>query len=158
LLRSARNDEGLARNDEAELSLRDAKRRSNPDEEGIHPGLLRSARNDEGLARNDEAELSLRDASGEAIQTKKAFTLDCFARNDEGLARNDGGLARNDGGRIVIARREAAKQSRRGAPLGRMENGECRVLETARSLPVIFHYPFTIFNSREARVVRGVCG
>ncbi|MDR1470876.1 MAG: hypothetical protein LBT00_16480 [Spirochaetaceae bacterium] len=29
-----------------ELSLRDAKRRSNPDEEGIHAGLLRSARND----------------------------------------------------------------------------------------------------------------
>jgi hypothetical protein len=39
-----------------------------------------------------------------------------------------------------------------------MENGECRVLETARSVPVIFHYPFTIFNSREARIVREVRG
>jgi hypothetical protein len=70
------------------------------------------------------------------------------------LARNDGGLARNDEERIVIARREAAKQSRRSAPLGRIENGEYRVLEMARSVPVIFHYPFTIFNSREARIVR----
>ncbi|MDR1469156.1 MAG: hypothetical protein LBT00_07675 [Spirochaetaceae bacterium] len=31
------------------LSLRDAKRRSNPDGGGIHTGLLRFARNDEGL-------------------------------------------------------------------------------------------------------------
>jgi hypothetical protein len=36
----------------------------------------------------------------------------------------------------------------------RIENGECRVLKTARSLPVIFHYPFIIFNSREARIAR----
>jgi hypothetical protein len=39
----AHNDEGLARNGEGESSLRAAKRRSNPDEEGIHTGLLRSA-------------------------------------------------------------------------------------------------------------------
>ncbi|MDR1470533.1 MAG: hypothetical protein LBT00_14730 [Spirochaetaceae bacterium] len=49
------------------------------------------------------AESSLRDggnrvAVGEAIQTGKAFTLDCFAL----LAMTEG-LARNDGGRIVIA-------------------------------------------------------
>ncbi|MDR1467675.1 MAG: hypothetical protein LBT00_00115, partial [Spirochaetaceae bacterium] len=55
------------------LSLRAAKRQSNPDGEGLHPGLLRSA-------------------------------------------RNDGRLARNDAAGVVIASREAAKQSRWGRP------------------------------------------
>jgi hypothetical protein len=38
---------------------------------------------------------------GEAIQTEKALTLDCFASlaMTRGVARDDGGLARNDGGR-----------------------------------------------------------
>ncbi|MDR1468729.1 MAG: hypothetical protein LBT00_05490 [Spirochaetaceae bacterium] len=53
LLRSARNDGGLACNDTGLPSLRGAKRRSNPDGEGIHTGLLRSARNDKRPARND---------------------------------------------------------------------------------------------------------
>jgi hypothetical protein len=71
--------------------------------------------------------------SGEAIQTGWP-PLDCFAS----LAMTRGSLAMT------------------GRPFGangqwRIENGECRVLETARSLPVIFHYPFIIFNSREAR-------
>jgi hypothetical protein len=34
-----------------------------------------------------------------------------------------------------------------------IENGSCRVLEIARSLPIIFHSPFIIFHSREARII-----
>ncbi|MDR1468153.1 MAG: hypothetical protein LBT00_02545 [Spirochaetaceae bacterium] len=72
---------GLPAMTSGELSLRGAKRRSNPDGEGFHAGLLRSARNDEGLARNDV---------GIVIAGHMAA--------------------------IVIANREAAKQSRRRRP------------------------------------------
>ncbi|MDR1470226.1 MAG: hypothetical protein LBT00_13155 [Spirochaetaceae bacterium] len=51
--------------------------------------------------------------SGEAIQAEKAFSPDCFPRSHERLARNDwpARFARMEN--AVIARREAAKQSRR---------------------------------------------
>ncbi|MDR1470499.1 MAG: hypothetical protein LBT00_14555 [Spirochaetaceae bacterium] len=66
-------------------------------------------------------------------------------------------------GNVVIARREAAKQSRRrrpshwvaslgNVPLARNDGERCHC--AARSLPVIFHYPCIIFNSREARITR----
>ncbi|MDR1468254.1 MAG: hypothetical protein LBT00_03050 [Spirochaetaceae bacterium] len=60
--------------------MRAAKRRSNPDGEGIHTGLLRFAHND-GERRRCAARNGPVIASREAAKqsSRGAFSLDCFA-------------------------------------------------------------------------------
>ncbi|MDR1467679.1 MAG: hypothetical protein LBT00_00135 [Spirochaetaceae bacterium] len=73
------------------LSLRGAKRRSNPDEDSLHTGLLRSARNDRWPPAMTGEPLSLRGGgnivavSDEAIHAGGCLHpgLLRFARNDE---------------------------------------------------------------------------
>ncbi|MDR1468785.1 MAG: hypothetical protein LBT00_05780 [Spirochaetaceae bacterium] len=69
---------------ETALSLRAAKRRSNPDREGIHPRLLRPAMC-RSLAMTGER-CHCEPRSGEAIQTGEGIHpgLLRFAHNDEG--------------------------------------------------------------------------